>query len=176
MNLPNDQLPSLIDPVLLGVMAKIARETPAGAFAEFGVYRGGSAKVLHDIAKEQDRRLFLYDTFTGMPFQDQIDQHRVGEFGDCSVEAIRKAMPGAVVIQGIFPESVVPMPPLAFVHVDCDQYRSVIAACDVFPQLIVKGGVMLFDDYRGVQGCIQAVNERYPDAVILDDGRAMVKF
>lgn len=167
---------SLIGEDMLGVMAELASFTPEGCFAEVGVYQGGSAKVLYKIAESQGRELFLYDTFSGMPFKGEHDTHDIGLFADCSVEAIQSAMPNAIVSQGIFPESVLPMRRVAFVHADADQYQSTIDIGKVFSPLMVKGGMILFDDYRCVPSCIKAVDEFFPQRAVLPDGRALVRF
>ena len=168
-------LPSLIGQPLLDTLAQMARQPPPGAFVEIGVYQGGSASVLYDIAQEQGRAIYLYDTFSGMPVSGPLDSHQIGEFGDCSADDVRRALPKAQVVEGIFPYSIIPMMPIAFAHIDCDQFESVRAACEIMPPLMVKGGSMLFDDYRGLQGCIAAVDAAFPDAEILPDQRALVK-
>jgi hypothetical protein len=167
---------SLIGERLLGFMAALAWSRPKGAFAEVGVYQGGSAKVLYEIAKHQERNLFLYDTFSGMPFKGEHDQHEAGAFADCSVDEIKAAMPDAVVVQGVFPKSIVPMPKMAFVHADADQYESTKDVCLLFGPMMVPGGMILFDDYRGVGSCIKAVDECFPNREILPDCRAVVRF
>lgn len=167
---------SLIGERLLGVMEGLAWSRPRGAFAEVGVYKGGSAKVLYGVAIAQGRELFLYDTFAGMPFKGEHDQHEVGVFADCSYEEVTKEMPKATTVKGIFPSSAVAMPPMAFVHADADQYESTRAVCEKFAPLMVDGGMILFDDYRGVHSCIKAVDEMFPDRKVLPDGRAVVCF
>lgn len=168
------RLPSLISDDLLRVFAALAMSAPPGAFVEVGVYQGGSAQVLYDIAREQQRELFLYDTFEGMPVAGPLDSHPIGDFADCSIGAILAAMPGAHVIKGVFPRSMVSMPPIAFVHADADQYESTKAVCEHLHPLLVPGGAILFDDYRGLQGCITAVDECFPGRVILECRRALV--
>ena len=162
---------------MLGVMAGIAWTRPQGAFAEVGVYKGGSARVLYQIAMEQGRQLYLYDTFSGMPFQESgLDSHKVGEFADCSYEDVRSSMPNAMTIKGVFPSSAVQMAPVAFVHADADQYQSTQSICSVFAPIMVLGGAILFDDYRSLRGCIKAVDEFFPNREVLPDGRALVRF
>lgn len=161
---------------MLGVMAGLAWSRPPGCFVEVGVYQGGSAKVLYNISEIQKRDLFLYDTFKGMPFAGEHDTHPVGMFADCSAESIRDAMPNAAVVVGVFPQSLVPMPPVAFVHADADQYQSTLNVCKTFAPMMVKGGMILFDDYSCVASCAKAVDERFPKRELLPDGRALVRF
>lgn len=167
---------TLITPDMLGVMSGLAWSRPEGCFAEVGVYQGGSARALYAVSERQGRKLYLYDTFTGMPFAGEFDTHAVGLFADCSVDDIRASMPNAVVVQGIFPQSLVPMPSIAFVHADADQYQSTLDVCRVFGPMMVKGGMILFDDYYCVPSCIKAVDECFPNRELLPDGRAVVRF
>jgi len=111
-----------------------------------------------------------------MPFQGEFDSHAVGMFADCSAEDIKAMLPNALVISGVFPETVVAMPSIAFVHADADQYQSTKDICRIFKPLMVDGGMILFDDYRGVESCIKAVDECFPNRVVLPDGRALVTF
>lgn len=157
-------------------LAGVAWASPEGCFVEIGVYQGGSARFLGEIAKAQGRELFLYDTFTGIPFKDAVDSHQVGDFSDTSAEAVAEAVPHAVIVKGVFPASLVPMPPVAFCHVDADQYRSVKAACEVLGPLMVKGGVMVFDDYNALEGAKRAVDECFPGRIDHSGRRAAVRF
>lgn len=155
-------------------LAEIAARSPEGCFVEIGVYKGGSAAYLASIAEQQKRQLFLYDTFSGIPFKGCDDRHEVGDFADTSADAVREAIPTATVVKGVFPESLVSMPPVAFVHVDCDQYESVKAACKSMPPLMVNGGALLFDDYGCLPGATKAVDESFPEVSITRNGKAVV--
>jgi hypothetical protein len=152
----------VIPAAILQYAIGLARTSPVGAaFAELGVYKGGAAVEFACIARERMVPIYLFDTFTGIPFQDEGDGHKVGDFGDTSVEAVREAIPDAIIVKGIFPDSLleVALPRFSFVHVDCDQYRSVQAACAVFSPLMIPGGLMLFDDYNQLASATRAVDE-----------------
>jgi hypothetical protein len=172
---------SLVESGVINELVKLASAAPAGAVAEFGVYRGGTAWHLARLAREQNRALWLFDTFSGIPCADPaIDVHKVGDFGDTSLEAVKKAIPDAVFVAGVFPESVKgkELPRFAFVHVDADQYASVRAACEIFAPLMLPGGVMLFDDYgiATTPGATRAVDELFPRRELSSHGRAVVRF
>lgn len=135
-----------------------ACRAPVGAVVEVGVYRGGSAYFLEKLG----RPLFLYDTFEGIPYQGPLDADNfVGRFNDCSAEQVQALIPRATVIKGLFPDSIVPMPPIGFVHADADQYESTKAILTVLPPLMLPGGFILVDDFlvEGCEGCTQAVFE-----------------
>lgn len=167
---------TLVSDLMSGIMGGLAWNTPSGCFVEVGVYQGGTAKVLYSFAEKQKRELFLYDTFCGMPFQGEFDTHHVGMFNDCKAEDVKEMFPNANVVKGIFPFSLVKMPEIAFVHADADQYQSTKDICTVLGPLMVKNGLMLFDDYYCVPSCIKAVDECFPDKEIIPDGRAVVRF
>lgn len=160
------KLPSLLCEDTINAMCTVARESPAGCFVEVGVYKGGSAQHLVELAQEQQRQVYLYDTFAGIPYKDDIDRHNVGDFNDTNYEAVVEALPYAHVLMGIFPVSAVRMPPVAFAHIDCDQYRAVKESAQYLESLMVKGGVMWFDDYGCLEGADRAVNELYSDKLI----------
>ena len=58
------------DRQILLELAATAKTTPAGCFVEVGVWKGGSASYLTEVAEQQNREIFLYDTFTGIPFAE----------------------------------------------------------------------------------------------------------
>lgn len=170
-------LPSLIDSERLEILHAIADMAHPGCFVEVGVYQGGSASVMYHVAERQGRALYLYDTFAGMPLSDEIDSHPVGDFADCHLDRIVAMMPNAIICKGTFPETMVPMPPIAFCHADADQYQSTKDICLRLGPLMAPGGVMLFDDYRCLNSCVKAVDECFPQREVLErDGRAVVRF
>ena len=154
----------------------IARECPRGCFVEVGVYQGGSAWHLSQLAQEQGRELFLYDTFEGIPLKAEIDVHQVGDFGDTSFESVCRLIPSANVIQGIFPASMVDMPPIAFAHVDCDQYQSVLDCIRVLGKQMAPGGAMVLDDAFLLAGATQALNDSGRPYTLTERGKAILRY
>jgi asparagine synthase (glutamine-hydrolysing) len=154
---------SLVGPETLAELLEKARATPPGCIVEVGVYRGGSAVEL----AKAGRALYLYDTFTGIPHRSPYDSHQIGDFAETSVEAVQQLLPHAVVIAGIFPTSAITMPDVAFAHLDCDQYQSVLESARYLAPLMVKGGIMWFDDSPCLAGARRAVEELFGDRVKL---------
>ena len=154
---------AILDPNALVRTIELARRTPEGCFVEVGVYRGGSAWPLAELARERGVKLHLFDTFTGIPFHRQDDTNRTGEFGDVSVADVQSAIPDAVFHVGIFPETLPDdLQNIAFVHCDCDQYDSVSAVIDKLWPRMVPDGIMVFDDWNTHLGR-QAILERFPE-------------
>lgn len=150
---------SLIHPAAIAEMCELVRNGPPGCVVELGVYKGGSAFHLAAVAREQGRAVYLFDTFSGIPFKAAIDVHHAGDFGDTSIEAVRAAIPDAFFCPGVFPDSMVPMPPIAFVHVDADQYQSLKDAIAHFTPLMVPGASIVFDDVGCMPGADLAAKE-----------------
>lgn len=151
--------PSLVGPETIAAMCKLASATPRGCFVEVGVYQGGTAWHLDRLANQQRRRFYAYDTFTGIPYSQDGDSHRVGDFGNTSYEAVRAALMHAYIVVGVFPGSAVPMDPIAFVHLDCDQYQSYTDALEYLGPLIVPGGFVWCDDVPCLPSAARAINE-----------------
>jgi len=169
---------SLIDPNTIAQMCAVAAQTPEGIFVEFGVYRGGSALKLAEVASAQHRELHLFDTFTGIPYRQDGDSHLVGDFADTNEQAVRDLIPSAVFHVGIFPDTMPEsLPNIAFLHIDADQYQSYASAIRLFSPLMVAGGVMWFDDYNCLPAANRAVDEAFGDRVVTDQyAKAMVRF
>lgn len=164
-------LPSQVGPDVIAELIEHAARSPAGAFLELGVFQGGTAWHLAHLAFQQGRELYLFDTFTGIPYADAVDCHKVGDFGGVDVQALRRALPGCHFISGIFPGSTAAMnhvlPPLAFVHLDCDQYRSIHDAVAYLTPFMAPGGVMWFDDSPCLEGAKLATRELFGDRLLL---------
>jgi O-methyltransferase len=158
-------LKSVVSIGVIRELVKIAESTPDGCFVEVGVYQGGTASYLTELAEKQNREIYLYDTFTGIPFREEYEKHKVGDFSDTSFESVRDALPYAKVIQGIFPESAVSMSSIAFAHIDVDQYKSYVDCINYLSPKMVIGGIMWFDDYE-LQGAKNAIDELFGDKII----------
>jgi O-methyltransferase len=158
---------------VLATLLQQALATCPGHAVECGVYRGGTARLLLDTmrATKPDRRLFLCDTFSGMPETDPAaDLHRKGDFSDTSLERVRAYLGDArevSFVPGIIPESLAPLAAerFCFVHVDLDLYSSVIAAARFFYNRVVPGAFLIFDDYgfASTPGARRAVDEFFGD-------------
>lgn len=168
--LPNKPLPSLLNRLALTRLIEIANTSPAGNFVEIGVYKGGSAWHLTELAKTQNRQIYLYDTFEGIPYRSKIDHHNIGDFNDTNYINVKESLPYAHVVKGIFPESALDMENISFVHFDCDQYQSIIDGVNYILPKMVSGGIMLFDDYNWLEGATKAVNELFGKETLLSVG------
>jgi O-methyltransferase len=151
---------SLVGPEALWTLQTLATQccNVPGDFIEAGVYRGGTAKFLRNILdKAPAKTLRLFDTFSGMPTTDSnADFHKQGDFADTNLEDV-KAWIGADRVSyhpGFIPETFAGLEDerFAFAHVDVDIRQSVLDCCVFIYPRMIKGGVMVFDDY-GLPTC-----------------------
>ena len=127
---------------------------------ECGVYKGGTASMLASILADRapHKRLFLFDTFEGMPETDGArDLHRRGDFADTSEQAVAAYVGHAercVLRKGFIPDTFAGLEDaqIALAHIDVDIYRSILdCLAFIWPRLSV-GGFVVFDDY-GFASC-----------------------
>jgi len=125
-----------------------------GAFAELGVYRGGSARILCEV--KGDAPLHLFDTFAGMPAVNPATDgaFRAGDFADGTLEHVQAYLRGYSGVHfhpGFFPASAArlgpPSPVFQFVHLDVDLYQSTLDGLRFFYPRLAPGGILLSHDY-----------------------------
>lgn len=159
----------------------------SGDAAEVGVYKGGTARMLAKTLEPAGKSVHLFDTFAGMPLTDPGRDlyHRPGDFADTSLEAVRAFLadcPNVRLHQGLFPQTAGPVEGASFclVHADVDIYQSELDCCRFFYPRLVRGGVIVFDDYgrNSCPGARAAVDEFFADKpeqpVYLPSGQAFV--
>lgn len=164
-------------------LAELEREAaaapPTGCLVEVGVYQGGSAARLAAVASRQGRALWLFDTFTGIPESTaEVDFHQVGDFGDTSAAAVRAALPAAHIVVGDA-RTTLPLAdtgPVAFAHVDCDQYDTTREVIRTLVPRMMRGGTIVFDDYGCLGGATRAVDELLGGVELSAGGKARVRF
>lgn len=161
----------------------------AGDFAECGVYRGGTALLLARVLQNRaNKRLYLFDSFKGLPKMDQERDPWFSEGQYCaeSIEAVEDLLRDfqrMIDIRcGWIPETFRGLENnrYAFAHLDVDLYQSTLDCCNYFYPRLVPGGVLLFDEYAFApsRGEKDAVDEFFADKpespITLPTGQAMV--
>ena len=181
---------TLVSPERCWLLLQLLRQALAlpGDFAEFGVFRGGTALFAAGVLRDarDARTLHLFDSFAGMPVTSAGEAFARGDFGQTSEAAVRAlvAPTGAHVDfhVGFIPDTFkgVEIPRLAFAHVDVDLYQSVLDCIEfVYPRL-VPGGIVVFDDYgfpscsRAREATDQAFAGRREKPIYLPTGQALV--
>jgi O-methyltransferase len=149
------------DMLVLLMRTVIVRQV-SGDFAELGVYKGDTARLFHHYAPE--RRLHLFDTFSGFVPTEIEAAQQAKQFSDTSVEAVvRKIAPrndNVVVYEGRFPETAAHAPgEFAFVHLDADLFEPINAGLEFFYPRLSPGGIIVIHDYNAWPGARRAVDQ-----------------
>jgi O-methyltransferase len=160
-----------------------------GDAAECGVYNGGTALLLSRVLAGQDKRLFLFDSFEGLPGAVSEKDGaflQAGEYAADNVESVRRLLAGfegmTEIRKGWIPETFAGLEErrYAIVHIDVDRYQSTLDCCTYFYPRLVAGGILLFDDYGFAGACGEryAADEFFADKpespLSLPTGQAMV--
>jgi len=136
---------------------RLNQENIPGSFAELGVYKGDTARVLH--LCDPGRKLHLYDTFEGFPSDDlkvesgKAAAYTTKHFADTSFEKVRTRIgehPNIVYHKGYFPESVTDNSNevFALVSLDVDLANPTKAGLEFFYPRLSPGGIILIHDYN----------------------------
>lgn len=140
-----------------------------GDIAEVGVYKGGSAKLINE-AKCDTKKVYLFDTFEGLPdtgINDTKDQFKKGLYIGTldTVKIYLKKYSNNIFYKGIFPLTAQPIEDkvFSFVHLDLDLYEATIRSLEFFYSRLSPGGVLISHDYRDSEGVKKAFNEFLSD-------------
>jgi O-methyltransferase len=121
-----------------------------------------------------------------MPDTDIVkDLHKKGDFADTSIETVIERVGHTDIVE--FNKGFIPLTfkgkeqhSICFAHIDVDIYKSIIDCCEFIYPRLVKGAVMIFDDYGfpTCPGAKQAVDEFFRDKsevpLILPTGQAII--
>ncbi len=159
-----------------------------GAIVECGVWKGGSMMAAIKTAqklKSNNREFYLYDTFEGMTkptssdvslddkkaltkFTQESISEQSSKWANIEIEQVRKNILNLgydknkiYFVKGLVEESIPKTIPekIAILRLDTDWYESTKhELIHLFPRL-VKGGVIIIDDYGYWKGCKKAVDE-----------------
>jgi len=140
-----------------------ARKKLPGNMAEVGVYQGASAKMICEA--KGNRKLFLFDTFKGLPlpqkFENKVFKEKEFRTDLDSVKKYLSKYKNIFLCPGTFPESAHAIKDLifSFVHLDVDLYKSTLNCLNFFYTRMRKGGIILSHDYSSAQGVKKAFDE-----------------
>lgn len=160
---------------------RINKDNVKGDFAELGVYKGDSAKLLHHMAPEQTLHLFdTFEGFTGTDLQPETGEaatYSTKNFSDTSLNKVLKNIGGnshkIKVHAGYFPQSTVGLEETSFalVNLDADLYNPTKSGLEYFYPRLSPGGIIFIHDYNDKwEGLLKAVDEfaaTIPEKLIL---------
>lgn len=164
-----------------------------GDIVECGVWRGGSMMVVAHVLQrlgDTTRKLYLYDTFEGMPAPSERDKEFDGTPADQLLKATTKNTgvwcyadkndvitnlrstgypeDNILLVEGKVEDTIPQTLPdsICLLRLDTDWYESTKhELTHLYPQL-VKHGVLIIDDYGHWQGAKEATDEYYSQSQI----------
>ncbi|WP_395736465.1 TylF/MycF/NovP-related O-methyltransferase [Prosthecobacter sp.] len=160
---PRDALESI-----LRISETVRNAGIPGDIVECGVCNGGTAALFGSVVGLESRKLWLYDSFEGMPETTEADGTEAAEWvGKCvgSEETVKKILAdcnvpkeSTVIRKGWFEDTFKqPLPEkVALLHVDADWHSSVTLCLDTFFDRVVPGGYIILDDFGYWEGCREA--------------------
>ena len=160
----------LADEAFLLYSVAQAQTSVPGDYAEVGVYRGGSARIICEAKGE--KRLHLFDTFTGLPEPSEKDGgvFRRGQYC-CPRKEVERALrdfDNVVIYEGVFPQTVGGVYPIqnttfSFVNLDVDLFDATSAALRFFYPRLNSVGILISHDYSVLPGVRTAFDEYFRD-------------
>lgn len=175
-----------IDALVRSVEHVVSARVP-GDFVECGVWKGGSAMAAAVRFSQlgDQRQLWLYDTFEGMPEPDDIDVNRFGISGrhvyeahkqkgeswlDASSEEVREnlrstgyPLDSVRLVKGLVEDTVPSQAPdaISILRLDTDLYSSTAHELKHLVPRVSPGGILIIDDYGSWAGSRKAVDEYF---------------
>ena len=134
--------------IALAIHSLVKAAVPGG-FAEVGVYRGDTSRILHALAP--DRLLYLFDTFEGFPAHETDEPD--SRFRNTSLEILRQTLgdvSNVVIRKGYFPDTAKGLETerFAFVLLDVDKYQPTLAGLQFFYPRLSDAGYLMVHDYN----------------------------
>jgi len=152
-----------------------------GEVVECGVFKGVSLirfATYREILESQfSRKIIGFDAFGKFPdnVSLQTDKEFIKNFETDAGDGISKdelenilkykKFNNIFLIKGLIPESFdeyfreKPATQISLLHIDVDVYEATKACLDYLYERVVKGGIIVFDDYGLVDGATKAINE-----------------
>lgn len=152
-----------------------------GNIVECGVGWGRSlyALCLLEQANPKGRSVYGFDSFEGFPEPSEEDEYwkygiKKGRYKTNPASVIRHLLKSGIsqefirekvnIVKGYFCDSLhkYGKAPIALLHLDVDLYLSYKECLEYFYPLVVRGGIIAFDEYQSIgmySGCKKAVDE-----------------
>ncbi len=147
--------------------------TVSGDFVELGCYKGDTSLLLAEILKGTDKKLYIYDSFEGLPEKTTEDESAAGENfqgGELYVTKrevkerfLRANLPVPVIKKAWFNElSDADLPEkIAFAFLDGDFYESIRDSLRLIEDKMAENSAIIVHDYTNpaLPGVARAVDE-----------------
>jgi hypothetical protein len=173
---------ALID--LARLVRAVLRFNIPGAFVECGSWRGGAGFLMAELLRQagaRDRKVWLFDSFEGLPPPQEVDGPAALEYAAdtdnpeyrdnlrASFEEVRRTAadlglsPYTECVKGWFEETLPAwrerIGPIAVLRVDGNWYASVRFCLEALGDQVVDEGFIIFHTYYTYDGCAKAAHE-----------------
>ena len=133
-----------------------------GDVAECGVAFGQTAFMLDDLVLAAKKKLYAFDTYSGLPYDDQIASECQCKKGEMNygveffqkLEHIKKHRETSIIpVKGLVEETLPAFKDhkFCFVWLDLDLYLPTSFAYKFFQDRITSGGILGFHDYKFIR-------------------------
>jgi len=169
---------------------RILMEKVPGDFAELGVYKGESARIIHLMVP--DRNFHLFDTFEGFRQNDldnetgEAAKYKTSNFADTSLQKVQSLLGKSNKLhfhKGYFPETTngLESKTYAYVNMDTDLYNPTKAGLEYFYPRLSPGGVIVIHDHThkwpGILKAVKEFTDTIPESLVMVadmDGSVMI--
>lgn len=167
----NDQVSELETSKILE-LAKDCLKTD-GDYVELGCYKGDTSLLIADAVRNSGKRLWIYDSFEGLPEKTLEDISELGQAfqkGALNVTKrevkerfLRAGLPVPAIKKAWFNElKDTDLPEkIAFAFLDGDLYESIKVSLELIDGKMAPGGIVIIHDYKNpaLPGVAKATNE-----------------
>lgn len=173
MKLLSDQIDERELNIILRELERVLSQAVAGDVVEFGCYVGTTSVPMAQRLRSTDKRLFVYDSFEGLPEKTAEDespaglQFRAGELLATKAQFIRNfkqaGLPLPAITKGWFADVSPERVPehICFAYLDGDYYHSILDPLKLIWKRLSIGAIIVVDDYanEALPGAAKAVDE-----------------
>ena len=173
MRLLSDQIDEHELTIILRELEKVLVSNTPGNVVEFGCYVGTTSIPLGKRLASTDKKLYVYDSFEGLPEKTREDESPAGmQFVAGELFASKKQLiknfsranvPLPIITKGWFSDLTPNQIPdqIAFAYLDGDYYHSILDPLRLIWGRLAPGAIILVDDYanEALPGAARAVDE-----------------
>lgn len=152
-------------------------------FVECGVAKGGALALIRDFSNKNSI-IYAFDSFNCMPSLTEKDEnetraltHNFDKKGNKFIgkkfakksdviqtfNSLNSTLNNVNIIEGYiqdtFPNNIEQINNIAVLHLDLDFYEGTLFALENLYDKVVKGGIIIIDDYGAYKGCRNAVHD-----------------
>lgn len=168
----SDQVDAREIAIILRELETVLTNGVSGNVAEFGCYVGTTSVFLAKRLMTTAKKLYLYDSFEGLPAKTREDDSPAGlQFREGELLATKKQLihnlkqahvPMPIITKGWFSQLTTKDIPsqISFAFLDGDYYRSVLDPLQLIWSLLAPGAIVVVDDYanEALPGAARAVD------------------